>query len=259
VDIDLNYIGAVELEKMQCERPKIEKALRAVLARQQLTVIRTSEEHAGGKWLLRYESASGGQGNLELDINFMFRLPLWSVDISDSFQVGTWKARAIPVLDLQELAAGKLAALFARRQARDLFDCHLILGMDKLDHQQVRIAFVVYGAMNRKDWRQISVNDVKFDSKDLNRQLIPTLRDDFASRLADPASYGRLLVKECQEALSIILPFKDSELQFLDLLLEKGIVESSLLTDSEHLQQNIQKQPLLQWKAFNIRRYKGLM
>ena len=34
VDIDLNYIGAIDLEKMQAERPKIEQALKAVCQRE---------------------------------------------------------------------------------------------------------------------------------------------------------------------------------------------------------------------------------
>jgi predicted nucleotidyltransferase component of viral defense system len=80
------------------------------------------DEHAGGKWSLRYQSAAGQGGNLEVDLNFMFRVPLWPVTIADSYPVGTWQATQIPLIDIHELAAGKLAALLARRQARDLYD-----------------------------------------------------------------------------------------------------------------------------------------
>jgi len=51
----------------------------------------------------------------------MFRQPLWEVQSVDSRAVGDFRARNIPVLDIHELAAGKLTALFARHQARDLF------------------------------------------------------------------------------------------------------------------------------------------
>ena len=44
----------------------------------------------------------------------------------------------------------------------------------------------------------------------------------------------------------------------LDLLMDEGVVDSSILTDDEALQQRIQSQPLLEWKALNVRRHKGL-
>ena len=69
----------------------------------------------------------------------------------DSHPVGAWQAMQISVLDVHELAAGKLAALLARQKARDLFDSNLVFGLDGLDLSQLRTAFVVYGAMNRRD------------------------------------------------------------------------------------------------------------
>ncbi len=105
VDIDLNYVGAEKCSAMLAERPGIEKAVQAVFEREGFTVRRMPEDHAGGKWLIRYQSAFGQTGNLEVDINFMFRVPLWPVKKCDSHSVGTWHATAIPLLDIHELAA----------------------------------------------------------------------------------------------------------------------------------------------------------
>jgi hypothetical protein len=243
---------------MLAERPKIEQAVQAVFAREGFRVRRMPEEHAGGKWALRYESALGHGGNLEVDINFMFRVPLWPVMTYDSRPFGNWQAREIPVLDHHELAAGKLAALLARRQARDLFDSLQILRMDNLDPHRLRLGFVVYGAMNRKDWRIVSTEDVNLDPVELARQLIPTLRVNVAEGNSDPAKYGVHLVKECQRGLSAVLPFTESERAFLDLLLDQGVVDPSILTADASLQRCITAQPLLQWKALNVRVHKGL-
>jgi len=256
VDIDLNYVGAEDRDVMLAERPKVEQAVQAVFAREGFTVRRMPDEHAGGKWSLRYESAPGRSGNLEVDINFMFRVPLWPVTTIDSHPIGTWRATEIPVLDHHELAAGKLAALLARRQARDLFDSHRILRMNNLDPHRLRIGFVVYGAMNRKDWRTVSVDDVDFDAMELARQLVLTLRVNAAEIQAEPAEYGARLVRECREGLSAVLPFTDSERTFLDLLLDRGVIDPTLLTADESLQRRIQSQPLLEWKALNVRQYK---
>ncbi len=258
VDIDLNYIGAGEKEAMLAERPGIDQAVQAVFSREGFSVRRLPEEHAGGKWALRYESALGRGGNLEVDLNFMFRMPLWPVTAIDSRPVGAWQATGIPVLDLHELAAGKLAALLSRRQARDLFDSHRILGMDSLDADRLRVGFVVYGAMNRKDWRTVSAGDVDFEAADLARQLIPMLRSNVTEARTVSAEYGSLLVKECREGLSAVLPFSDAEREFLDLLLDRGEIDASILTADATLQSRIQGQPLLEWKAINVRQHKGL-
>jgi plasmid maintenance system killer protein len=82
----------------------------------------------------------------------------------DSHPLGPWKATAIPVIDFHELAAGKIVALFSWGQARDLFDCHQIFYKCDPDYQKLRLAFVVYGAMNRKDWRTVSLNEVNFNA-----------------------------------------------------------------------------------------------
>ena len=214
------------------------------------------DEHAGGKWRLSYQSFTGQSGNLEVDMNFMFRQPLWNIRPADSHPLGDFQSKNIPVLDIHELAAGKLAALLARGQGRDLFDSHRILRMENLDSHRLRIGFVVYGAMNRKDWRTVSLGDVDFDAMDLARQLVPTLRVNAAEVQAESAEYGARLVRECREGLSAVLPFTDSERTFLDMLLDRGEIDPTLLTSDASLQQRIQSQPLLEWKALNVRQYK---
>jgi hypothetical protein len=188
----------------------------------------------------------------------MFRQPLWDIQLADSRPFGGFQAKSIPVLDLHELAAGKLAALLARGQARDLFDCHRILSMDYLERDRLRIAFVVYGGMNRKDWRTVSIEDVDFNPAELTKLLTPTLDARAIQEQGSPAEFGARLVRECREGLSMVLPFNNAERQFLDLLLDKGEIDSTILTADETLQKCIQQQPLLEWKALNVRQYKGL-
>ena len=258
VDIDLNYIGALDREEMLAERPRIEQAAQAVFSREGFTTKRVPNEHAGGKWRLSYQSFTGQSGNLEVDMNFMFRQPLWDIQPADSHPLGDFQARNIPVLDIHELAAGKLAALVARGQARDLFDCHRILSMDDLEKDRLRIAFVTYGGMNRKDWRTVAIEDVDFDAAELTRLLVPTLHVRESKEQVSPAEYGARLVRECREGLSAVLPFTDAERAFLDRLLDRGVIDPTLLTADASLQRRIQGQPLLQWKALNVRRHKGL-
>jgi predicted nucleotidyltransferase component of viral defense system len=257
VDIDLNYIGAIELERMLADRPKVEKAVQAVFSREGFTVKKKPEAHAGGKWRLSYQSFEGLSGNIEVDLNFMFRVPLWPVMTLNSHPVGSYGARGIQVLDIHELAAGKLCALLARQQGRDLFDSHQLLNHEDLEQKRLRLAFVVYGAMNRKDWRTISLQAVDIAADDLSHRLLPLLRVSSAGADESPALYGKRLVKECRDRLSAVLPFTDSETEFLNLLLDRGEIVPSLLTSDKDLQERISRHPLLEWKALNVRQYKG--
>lgn len=257
VDIDLNYVGAPTRETMLEERPRIEEAMQAVFGREDLDVHRVPGEHAGGKWSLRYEAASGQRGRIEMDLNYMYRVPLWPVAKRDSHLVGSWQVRQIPLLDIHELAAGKLAALLSRRKARDLFDSRLILSQDGMDFERLRTAFVVYGAMNRKDWRTVSVDDVNFDEAELSSQLLPALHTGTVGG-AEAASFGETMVAKCREALSVVLPFNGAELAFLDLLLDGGEIDATILTGDADLQWRIQTHPNLEWKAQNVRAYRGL-
>ncbi len=257
VDIDLNYIGGPQLEVMLKERPKVEEALRAVCSREGFVVRRFPDEHAGGKWSLRYESAIGKGGDLEIDLNFMFRTPLWPIVAQDSRSVGSYKIQQIPVLDILEIAGGKLTALLARHAARDLFDTHQLLLQGNLDRERLRLAFIVYGAMNRKDWRTVSVDDLRFDPGEIENQLLPILRREFLSNIARPTEWARRLVEECQDSLKIVLPFSEPELEFLNRVLDYGEIQPLLLTSDNNLAECIRHHPLLEWKAKNVRQYKN--
>lgn len=259
IDLDLNYVGSPKREVMRAERPKVEEAIRAVCEREGFTIRRlpSEEEHAGGKWSLRYESALGTGGNLAIDLNYMYRVPLWPPGTRDSQTLGTVQSLGIPVLDLHELAAGKLVALLSRKASRDLFDVHLLLTSLELNRERLRLAFVVYGAMSRRNWREVRIQDVDFQEKDLKDQLLPLLRRNFVDSVGDIRSWASRIVEECQEKLACVLPFTGAEMEFLDRLLDHGEIEPWLLTQDKALVERIRRHPMLQWKALNVRGYKG--
>jgi len=257
VDVDLNYIGSAGREAMLEDRPKVERAVEAVCRREGFAVTRIPEEHAGGRWALRYESATGEGGNLEVDLNFMFRVPLWPITTLDSRPLGSYRAMGIPVLDIHELAAGKLAALLSRHASRDLLDAHRLLTEAELDAERLRLTFVVYGAMNRKDWRTVSVKDVGFEARELREQLTPMIRRNQPKDARQIDRWAKTLVRECRHALDAVLPFTKSESAFLDRILDAGEIEPSLLTTDRDLAERITSQPLLEWKVLNVRQHKG--
>lgn len=90
VDIDLNYVGSVDREGMEAERPALEARLQAVFESDDFRVRRMPNEHAGGKWQLRYQGAQGQGGNLEVDLNFLHRVPLEPIRAMDSKALGSF-------------------------------------------------------------------------------------------------------------------------------------------------------------------------
>ena len=53
-----------------------------------------------------------------------------------------------------------------------MFDSRLVLSMHSLDLARLRSTFVIYGAVDRRDWRTVSVEDVAMDPAELARQLV---------------------------------------------------------------------------------------
>lgn len=258
VDIDLNYIGAVDRDGMLADRPKIEQALQAVCGRVGVQTRRVPSDHAGGKWRLSFNRVTGGTSTLEMDVNFMLRAPLWSVERVDSRPVGSFQAKNIPVVDIHELAAGKLAALLSRTASRDLFDASQLRHVRGLDATKLRLAFVVYGGISRKDWRTVSVDDVTVDVAEADAMLLPLLRGHETPRRSDLARWTQGLAADCHDLLSVVLPLADQELEFLERLNGKGDIASEVLTDDERLQTTIRAHPGLLWKALNVRQHRGI-
>jgi hypothetical protein len=257
VDIDLNYIGAVDREGMLADRPKIEQALQAVCGRVGVQPRRVPPDHAGGKWRLNFNRVTGGTSTLEMDVNFLLRTPLWPVERIDSCALGTFRATDIPILDVHELAAGKLAALLSRTASRDLFDASQLLRGGGLDAAKLRLGFVVYGGTSRKDWRTVSVDNVTVDAAEADAMLIPLLRGGDTPHRSDLAQWTKALATDCHELLSIVLPLANHELDFLERLNGKGEVVPDVLTDDQRMRDIIRTHPGLLWKAQNVRQYRG--
>ena len=257
VDIDLNYIGSGDRDTMLADKPKVEQAIAAVCTREGLSVKRVPSDHAGGKWRLSFVNTAGSSDKLEIDLNFMLRVPLWPIASLDSKPIGPAVAREIAVVDRHELAAGKLAALVARNASRDIFDARELLRRDDLDRDKLRLAFVVYGGLNRKDWRTVQIKDVAAEPAELKRELVPMLRAEIRPKDAEIVTWANDLVRETQSLMSAVLPLEAHELEFIARLNGPGDIVPELLTDKPGMQATIRDHPGLKWKAMNVKKHLG--
>ncbi|MFO0696431.1 MAG: nucleotidyl transferase AbiEii/AbiGii toxin family protein [Polyangiales bacterium] len=258
VDVDVNYIGGADREAMMAERPKVESALSQVASRLGLTVKRAPDEHAGGKWRLSYTSSLGRPAIIEVDVNYMLRVPLWDAEPRDSREFLGDRVKQCNLLDPHELAAGKLAALLARGASRDVFDARELLAHGTFDREKLRIAFVVYGGINRVDWRTVSAADVTTSVADVKRQLMPMLRQDIRPDDRDVDRWTAALLDETRALLAAVLPLSVDEARFLERLNGDGEIEAELLTTDEELRRRIACSPGLRWKASNVKKHAGM-
>ncbi len=260
VDIDINYIGSRDLESMRAARPGFERAVVACCEREGCQVRRAPGEHAGGKYRLRYIGGIGGAGSLELDVNFVQRIPLFDTDYrTPRFPPGASSDR-VPVLGIEELAAGKFTALLTRTAPRDAFDAWQLLeeAPDLSQRPRLRTAFVVQAASVRQDLRGKDPGTVRVTAKAVREELLPLLRVEARPFDGDPNEMSEHLNVVCTNLAKRLLRWRRGERAFLDRILEMGEIVPGLLTDDPDLQGRIAAQPMLRWKTMHVRQYRRL-
>lgn len=249
VDLDFNYIGSVNREIMRQEKGQLEAILIDTCQRLQYELDRNARAHAGGKMIFAYQSIMGNKGRIEIDLNYLFRTPLWDINWCSSPK---WPKLAYTnILDIHELAAGKLHALLGRQASRDLFDSHQLLTKWPLNRQKLRLAFTVYAGMERDHWQRIKLDNIQFTVKDIRDKLIPVLKMSEAPLNSKSAieSWANRLVTECREKFATLLPFEKNEIEFLERLWRQGEIRPELISNDENFCMRITHHPSLLWRA----------
>lgn len=258
VDIDVNYVGAIEKERMDADRPGLEDRIERLMESKGYAARRGPSEHAGGKWIYRYASALGGAGTIEIDINYLFRGPLYGVDRMASVPIGSYRATNVPVLDIHEIVAGKMVALVTRRAARDLFDAHRIIAMRNLDWAKIKVATLMIGASAKSfDWHTASCQAIEFEVGDITGKLTMCLHDRYFDAFGGPANWIETVTAECRDKLAPLFQLTAGERAFLDAVLDQGEIDASSLDVPESVRVAIEACPALRWKVQNIRAWKA--
>jgi Nucleotidyl transferase AbiEii toxin, Type IV TA system len=258
VDIDVNYVGAIEKERMEIDRPGLEDRIERLMESQGYAARHGPSEHAGGKRIYRYASALGGAGTIEIDINYLFRGPLYGVDRMSSASIGSYRATNVPVLDIHEIVAGKMVALVTRRAARDLFDAHRIIAMPDLDWTKIKAATLMIGASAKSfDWRTASPVAIGCEVADITGKLTMCLHDRYFDAFGGPAGWVESVTAECRQKLAPLFQLTTGELAFLDAVLERGEIDASSLDVPAPVRAAIEASPALRWKAQNVKAWKS--
>jgi hypothetical protein len=147
-----------------------------------------------------------------------------------------------------------LTTVFARGASRDLFDIHNIVNsLENFDLNKVRLAFLVFGAMNRIDFTNINIDYIKINTIEMKNRLIPLIGKSIINK---SKNFALNIEESVKKATKIVLPYKENEIEFLSNVNKHGIIRPELITNDTKLQQNIISQPHLVWKCKNVKEYR---
>lgn len=122
VDLDYNYIGHRDRESMLEDRPLVERTVAELAKRSGYRVQLSADTFAGRKLFLVYRSVFGNEDRIEVDLNFLFRVPITRSEARLLWQPGDLDRPHVQVVGTEELLIGKLLALLDRGAARDAWD-----------------------------------------------------------------------------------------------------------------------------------------
>ena len=129
-----------------------------------------------------------------------------------------------PVLDIHELAAGKLSALFDRNASRDWFDAHSLLTQIPLEKQKLKLAFVTYLAITRINFSQMVPDQINFDLADVRNRLIPVMHQmSIARNTHELREWATTRIGELRERLADLVPLDTNEMLFISKIRNEGI------------------------------------
>jgi len=254
MDLDFNYVGALDREAMLRERPDVERAVEAIARQLKYTIQRSRDEHAGRKIFLNYPDATGSADRIEIDLNFSQRLPLAPLRTAPMWQPGDLDRPHVQLCGLPEIAAGKICAMLDRFKPRDLFDVVRLpkLGApfwSTLSFKKLVVAFT--GTLDHPlhAYRRERLERVR--AIDITAELVPMIGGQAKVDRED-------LIDQAWKAVAPILVLDDSEREFIDRLQAGDLRLEVLIPEDAEMRERLEKWPPLQWKALNARKPRPL-
>lgn len=242
VDMDLNYIGAIEKDRMQAEKPEVMAALRDVAKAQGYTPDDVRFAYAG--WTVRfvYESVRGQRASVKADVNFLMRVPLYGIEQRKLPAIFALPRAEVPCLTLEEVYGGKFAALAVRGEPRDVFDAaHFIENGSPGDPERLRKAFLFHASMSDATLRTVDLETIQRLTADAYRQrLYPLLR---RADKPDTAQLQALVLPRLSEMLTLTSDEKE-----FGRRLEEHEYDPSLLFGDVSVGPDVASHPAAEWR-----------
>jgi len=252
VDLDFNYIGSLERAKMEEDRPRVEKAISELSKRRGYRAQKSADAHAGRKLYLSYRSVMGQDDRIEVDLNYIFRLPLAEPEVREMWQPGELDRPNVRVVGLEELIVGKLLALLDRGAARDIWDVANFsaetTGM--LHSRQFRRQFIALSAILDHPLPTYTKERLKsiLTDRAVSEHLAPMLATRELPRSIE-------IVDRAWGALQRLLTLEPNEKEYIAAIGSGDLRPQLLFTEDSEEFKRIAEHPAILWKVANVRNY----
>jgi len=249
VDLDYNYVGCLEREEMLRERPKVEAALNELVSRLNYLVQDSADGFAGHVFYLNYLSVLGGQDQIKVDLNYMYREPLLEPRERELWQPGDLDRPMVQIVSNVELCVGKMLALLDRMAVRDAWDIGQLPSelQETVQTDQYRAWFVGFSATLSHplgNYCRSRIEEV-LTQEAIDRMLAPML---MGRNQPDPQG----IFDKMWNVMEPLLNLTDSEKEFI-----AGIQQGKLRTDlvfpgDSEKALILERHPSLKWKLYNV-------
>ncbi len=249
VDLDYNYVASVDREVMLQERPEIESVIETLAQRLGFRVQRSADAFAGRKLYACYRSVLGPEARVEVDLNYLWRVPLAGVEEREMWQPGELDRPRVRTVSLTELCVGKLLAFLDRSAPRDAWDLGQFprIAEDTIQSVAFRGLFIAFSATLPHPLTAYSREHIEGRLSDqvVREQLSPMLAGDH------PPDRAALL----EGAWRVVEPFVHlcaDETAYVEEIGRGGVRPELLFPEDSALCERIVNHPAIRWKAANV-------
>ncbi len=253
VDLDFNYVRFEDRERMLQDRVDIQAALWRVAQAGGYRVQESSDEHAGRKYYLGYASAAGTPDRIEVDLNYLHRIPLAEPIRVECWQPGDLERPTVACVGTIELVGGKVCALLDRSAPRDLFDVTRLPDIagaawtsTALHGTFIALAGVLPHPVHTYGRDRLA----RIADRDIEQYLAPMLADGVLPESADA------LKDAAWRAVEHLTRLTPAQREFTDRLQAGEIAAALLFPEDFAMQDRIVRHPALRWKAENARAHR---
>jgi len=249
VDLDFNYVGHAEREKMLEERPLLEAALVELANKRKFRVQKSAEAFAGRKFYLHFRSVLGPEDRIEVDLNFVFRVPLSRLESCEFWQPGELDRPVVRMVGRDELIIGKMLAMLDRGAARDVWDIAYLPErvsehLAAVHFRKLFISFSITLDHSLSTYRRDRLERLVTD-RVIMEQVAPLINVEIEPRASD------LIVK----AWAVVGRFIDLSAEERDYVeaANRGVLRMELLFPGDPQEaMRIAAHPAIQWKIANV-------
>jgi len=184
IDVDFNFIGALEKQGMLAQRPDVVKRLGELAMSMGYRFIKKPSSYIMDRFLLRYSRLNGLPDSIRLEINFLDRVSFLGVERKSFHDMFDGKPFEVNTYAVEEIAAMKTKAMIERLYARDIFDVHQIAKI-RLENIFLRKLMILYMLMAGKspEIDMLVSRVLKYDDNDFLTAMRPFLREGEEEKL----------------------------------------------------------------------------